>query len=59
VVVGGAVGLHFDAFLLPGNDDVGGVPTKVDDVVEISGGEVVEVVGLMMLQRVLPCVLRL
>jgi hypothetical protein len=27
--------------------------------VEISGGEVVEVVGLMMLQRVLPCVLRL
>jgi hypothetical protein len=53
-VVGGTVGLHFDTFLLLGNDDVAGVPANVDDIVEISRGEVVEVARLMLLQRALP-----
>jgi hypothetical protein len=51
VVVGGAVGLHFNAFLLPGDDDATSVSTSVDDIAEIDRGEVIEVVGLMLLQR--------
>jgi hypothetical protein len=54
VVVGGAVGLHFDTFLLLGDDDIAGVSANVDDVAEIGHGEVVEVVGLMLLQRASP-----
>jgi hypothetical protein len=29
--VGGAVGFHFFTLLLPGNDDIVGVPASVDD----------------------------
>jgi hypothetical protein len=40
VVIGGAVGFHFDMLLLPGGDDVASVPANVDGIVEIGHGEV-------------------
>jgi hypothetical protein len=37
LIVGGAVGFHFFALLLPGNDDIAGVPTSIDDgVMEVA-----------------------
>jgi hypothetical protein len=48
LIVGGAVSFHLDAFLLPGDDDIVGVSTHVDDVEEIHNGEVVEVARLML-----------
>jgi hypothetical protein len=41
--VGGAVGFHFFMLLLPGNDDVAGVPADVDDSAEIACWGVVQV----------------
>jgi hypothetical protein len=48
VIVHGAVGFHFDAFLLPGDGEVGSVSTNVGGVAEIRSGEVVEVARLML-----------
>jgi hypothetical protein len=31
LIVGGAIGFHFFTLLLPGNDDVAGIPSSVDD----------------------------
>jgi hypothetical protein len=42
MIVGGAIGLHLVAFLLPDNDDVADVPASVDDSAEVTRG-VVEV----------------
>jgi hypothetical protein len=39
--------------LLPGNDDVAGVPANIDNIPEIGRGEVVEFAWLMLLQRAL------
>jgi hypothetical protein len=36
VIVGGAIGLHLVALLLPGDDDVAGVPAGVDDSAEVN-----------------------
>jgi hypothetical protein len=49
VVVGGIVGFYLDTLLLLGDDDIASVQADVDDVAEISRGEVVEVVGLVLL----------
>jgi hypothetical protein len=49
VVVGGTVGFYLDTLLLSGDDDIMSVPADVDDVAEISRGEVVEVAGLVLL----------
>jgi hypothetical protein len=38
LIVGGAVGFHFFALLLPGNDDIAGVPASVDDSAEVVRG---------------------
>jgi hypothetical protein len=53
--VGGAVGFHFFALLLPGNDDITGVLASVDDSAEVRGG-VVQVAAplLVHLDRVVP-----
>jgi hypothetical protein len=48
MIVGGAVGLHLIALLLPGNDDVVGVPADIDDNAEVACGAVVEVARLML-----------
>jgi hypothetical protein len=48
MVVGGVVGLHLIAFLLPSKDDVAGVPGVVDDSAEVARGAVVEVAMLML-----------
>jgi hypothetical protein len=42
MIVGGAIGLHLVALLLPDDDDVAGVPAGVDDSAEVTRG-VVEV----------------
>jgi hypothetical protein len=39
----GAVGFHFFMLLLRGNDDIAGVPTKIDDGMNVACGGVVEV----------------
>jgi hypothetical protein len=49
VVIGGTVSFYLDTLLLPGDDDIASVPADVDDVVEVSRGEVVEVAGLVLL----------
>jgi hypothetical protein len=41
--VGGAVGFHFFALLLPSNDDIVGILTSVDDGAEVACGAVVRV----------------
>jgi hypothetical protein len=43
MIVGGAIGLHLVALLLPGDDDVAGIPAGVDDSVEVTCEGVVEV----------------
>jgi hypothetical protein len=43
LIVGGVVGFHFFMLLLPGNDDIAGVPTSVDDSVKVARGGDVEV----------------
>jgi hypothetical protein len=48
LVAGGAVGFHFFALLLPGNDDIAGVPTSVDDSSKVTRGEVVEVTASLL-----------
>jgi hypothetical protein len=54
--VGGAVGFHFFALLLPGNDDIVGVPARVDDSAEVARGGVVKVAAplLVRLDRAVP-----
>jgi hypothetical protein len=56
LIVGGAVGFHFFALLLPSNDDIVGVPGSVDDSAEVAGGGVVEVATplLVRLDRAVP-----
>jgi hypothetical protein len=41
--MGGAVGFHSFALLLPGNDDIADVPASVDDSAEVAHGGVIEV----------------
>jgi hypothetical protein len=41
--MGGAVGFHFFALLLPANDDIASVPANIDDGVKVARGGVVEV----------------
>jgi hypothetical protein len=55
-IVGGAIGLHLIALLLPGDDDVAGVPAGVDDSVEVALGGVLEVATplLVHLDRAVP-----
>jgi hypothetical protein len=48
LVVGGAMGFHFFALLLPGNDDIAGVSTSVDDGSKVTHGEVVEVTASLL-----------
>jgi hypothetical protein len=43
LIAGGAIGFHFFAFVLPGSDDIAGVPASVDDGTKITHGGVVEV----------------
>jgi hypothetical protein len=45
VVIGSAVGFHFDVLLLPGDDDIASVPANIDDIVEIGCRQVVELPG--------------
>jgi hypothetical protein len=54
--MGGAVGFHFFALLLPDNDCIAGVPTSVDDSADVARGGVVEVAALMLvcLDRAVP-----
>jgi hypothetical protein len=56
LIVGGAVGFHFFALLLPGNDDIAGVPASVDDSAEVARGGVVDVPAplLVRLDRAVP-----
>jgi hypothetical protein len=56
LIVGGAVGFHFFALLLPGNDDITGVSASVDDGMKVACGRVVEVAAplLVRLDRVVP-----
>jgi hypothetical protein len=37
------VGFHFFALLLPGNDDIVGIPASIDDGLKVTRGEVMEV----------------
>jgi hypothetical protein len=48
MIVGGAVGLHLVALLLPSDDDFVGVPAGVDDSAEVACGAVIEVGRLML-----------
>jgi hypothetical protein len=48
MIRGRAVGLHLITLLLPGNDDLAGVPAGVDDSAEVPCGAVVEVARLML-----------
>jgi hypothetical protein len=48
MIVGGAIGLHLVVLLLPGDDDVAGVPTNIDDSAEVACGAVIEVARLML-----------
>jgi hypothetical protein len=43
LILGGVVGFHFFALLLPGNDDIASVPTNIDDGAKVARGGVVEV----------------
>jgi hypothetical protein len=43
LIAGGAVGFHFFALLLTGNDDIANVPASVDDGMKVAHGGVVEV----------------
>jgi hypothetical protein len=43
LIAGGAVGFHFFTLLLPGNDDIAGIPASVDDGVKVARGGVVKV----------------
>jgi hypothetical protein len=43
LIAGGALGFHFFALWLPGNDDIVGVPTSIDDSTKVACGGVVEV----------------
>jgi hypothetical protein len=54
--MGGAVGFHFFALLLPGNDEIASTPANVDDVAKVTRGGVVEVAAplLVRLDRVAP-----
>jgi hypothetical protein len=36
MIVGGAIGLHLVALLLPGDDDMAGIPAGVDDSAEVN-----------------------
>jgi hypothetical protein len=49
MIVGGAVGLHLIALLLPGNYDIASVLVGVDDSAEVACGAVLEVSRLMFL----------
>jgi hypothetical protein len=35
LIAGGAVGFHFFTFLLPGSDDIAGIPASVDDGMKV------------------------
>jgi hypothetical protein len=48
MIVGGAIGLHLVTLMLPGDDDVAGVPAGVDDSAEVACGAIVEVARLML-----------
>jgi hypothetical protein len=56
LIVGGAVGCHFFALLLPSNDDIAGVPASVDDGTKVTRGGVMEVAAplLVHLERAAP-----
>jgi hypothetical protein len=43
LIAGGAVGFHFFALLLPGNDDIAGVPASIDGGAKVTCGGIVEV----------------
>jgi hypothetical protein len=43
MTVGGAIGLHLIALLLPGDGDIAGIPTGIDDGAEVTCRGVVEV----------------
>jgi threonine/homoserine/homoserine lactone efflux protein len=43
LIAGGAVGFHFYVLLPPGNDDIAGVPTSMDDGMKVARGVVVEI----------------
>jgi hypothetical protein len=43
LIAGGAVGFHFIALLLPGNDVIESVPASFDDGTKVAHGGVVEV----------------
>ncbi|RLM64679.1 hypothetical protein C2845_PM16G02110 [Panicum miliaceum] len=50
LIAGGAVGFHFFALLLPGNDDIAGVPTSVDDGAKVARGGVMEVAAPLLIR---------
>jgi hypothetical protein len=43
LIAGGAVGFHFLALLLPGNDDLAVIPASIDDGTKVARGVVMEV----------------
>jgi hypothetical protein len=56
LIGGGAIGFHFFVLLLPGNDDIVGIPVSVDDGAKVAREGVVEVATplLVHLDRVVP-----
>jgi hypothetical protein len=50
LIVGGAVGFHFFTLLLPGNDDIAGIPANVDGGTKVAHGGVVEVAALLLVR---------
>jgi hypothetical protein len=50
LIVGGAVGFHFFALLLPSNNDIGGVSASVDDSAEVASGGVIEVAAPLLVR---------
>jgi hypothetical protein len=50
LIVGGAVGFHFFMLLLPGNDDIAGVPASIDDSAEVTHEGVVEVAAPLLVR---------
>jgi hypothetical protein len=50
LIVGGAVGFHFFALLLPGNGDIASVPANVDDGAKVARGGVVEVASPLLVR---------
>jgi hypothetical protein len=56
LIAGGAVGFHFLALLLLGNDDIAGVPVSIDDGMKVVRGVVVEVTAplLVLLDGTMP-----